>query len=225
MKLLKILFIGVLVLAGFFWIKAHQPSMKDMYPEQCWFLIDDQFSELFQQKIKDYVVDKYHAYKDPNKILEDVALQFTEISSMDAYICKIDKMCFTFDGARPMFILNNNIVDSNLHMINKLHYRNDIVQGLYTITSTNSLALQDIMKFTQMVPLSIFQEFDVVWHNSAEVFLQSKKNKHEQLLFSMQNVPTLEDVSLFKELQKNMSNNKKKSKIFDFRFHNQVIVK
>lgn len=225
MKLLKKLITTLLVLAGFFWIKSHQPSFQAVYPEQCWFLIDEKFSSSFQQQIKDFVADKYHVCKNPEQILQDVSTKFTEISSMDAYICKIDKICFTFDGARPLFVLNDQVVDNNFHLINKNYYRNDIVKNLQVITASNTSRLQEMMKFMSGVPVALFEEFDMRWNSDSEIILQAKTKKQEQLMFSMKSIPTLDDIALFKDLQKNIGTKKKKGNVFDFRFNNQVIVK
>ena len=55
MKLFKNLLVASLVFAGFFLIKAYQPSMQVSYPDQCSFTIDEQFSKSHQQRIKDFV--------------------------------------------------------------------------------------------------------------------------------------------------------------------------
>lgn len=224
-KLLKKMLVMLLVVAGFFWVKAYQPSLQAMYPEHCSFLIDDRFSTKFQQDLKNYVQSKYQVYRDPDIVLDHVASDFVEVASMDAYICKVDKICFTFNAVEPLFLLNDTIVNQNLNTVKKEHYSDDVASTLQQITAHQTSSLQSIMQFMLHLPLVVANEFDVSWHDETEVVLQAKKSKKSQLLFSLAHMPTVADINLFRLLQKDLEDKKNKKRVFDFRFNNQVIVR
>lgn len=234
MKLLIKMFIAALVFPLIFLgIKAYQPSIQSVYPEKCAFLIDEQFSAPFQAKLQMYVNQKYQSSKDVEKILHDISERFNEIQSADAYICKTDHLCFSFDASKPLFLLNEQVVCSNFQLANKEHYHSDIVCKLSCITSSmllvgNMLGAKKLADFVVGVPLEIFQEFHVHWQSGHEIILSQKefsgKNKRsDDLIFSASRIPTLEDVFLFKKIQ-SMSKTHKKQ-MYDFRFKDQIVVK
>lgn len=198
--------------------------MTAVYPNQCAFLIDEQFSETYQAALQDCVRQKYDSCKDLKQILDDVSSVFPEIETMDAYVCKTDHLCFAFDAAKPLFLLNDSVVCHNARMVDQKHYRTDLVHGLFKIESGSPPEVERLLTFVAAVPESIFQEFDVHWNNDDEIALYPKGKKSDTLLFSSQTAPTLDAIALFKDIAQRQKKSNKKQ-VYDFRFNNQVIVK
>lgn len=207
--------------------------MQAVYPQQCAFLIDEQFSAPFQTTLQTYVSQKYQSCKDVEKILHDISEQFNEIQSMDAYVCKTDHLCFSFDACKPLFLLNEQVVCNNFQLANKDHYHGDIVRGLSRITTSvlsdiDISSTKKVADFIAHVPLEVFQEFDINWHSDHEIILSQKElsgkdKKSDILIFSASKVPTQEDIILFKRIQ--AASKVRKKQIYDFRFKDQIIVK
>lgn len=235
MKLLIKMLIAVLVLLLIFLgVKKYQPSMQAVYPQQCAFLIDEQFSAPFQATLQTYVNQQYQSCKDVEKVLHDISDQFAEIQSMDAYVCKTDHLCFSFDASKPLFLLDEQVVCNNFKRTNKDHYHPDIVSNLFRISSNNPSSAdlsgsKKIADFIAQVPGEIFQEFDVRWLSDDEIILSQIKNisakdkKSDVLIFSASKIPTREDIILFKKIQ--TASNVRKKQMYDFRFKDQIIVK
>lgn len=224
MKLLKKILIAALIaVLCFYMFKKYQPSIKAVYPKQCSFLIDKQFSLAYQKTLQNFVSQKYEFCKDFKQILDDVSEQFFEIESMDAYVCKTDHLCFSFDAAKPLFLLNDHVVCRNKYVASKDHFNQDVVDGLVAIESKNVPEIERVISFAEKVSLSVFQEFDLLWNNDYEIALTVKNKKSDILLFSVKNLPTLDAIALFKTVKQQKKSNKKQ--IYDFRFNNQLIVK
>ena len=224
MKLLKKILIAVVILlALFFGIKKYTPSLNAVYPQQCIFLIDEQFSSQFQKTLKTFVNQKYESCKDLKQILEDVSLKFYEIEAMDAYLCKTDHLCFTFNSSKPLFMLNESVVCNNLRLIQKENFNPNIIKNLHNIESSCLSDISTIVDFIANIPDSIFQEFNIDWKSKEEIILSQKNKKSDLLLFCATSLPTLNNVSLFKQIKMAQKNNSKQ--IYDFRFSNQIIIK
>lgn len=224
MKLLKKILMAALITVLCFYIyKKYQPSIKAVYPKQCSFLIDKQFSLAYQKTLQNFVSQKYEFCKDFKQILDDVSGQFSEIESMDAYVCKADHLCFSFDSAKPLFLLNDRVVCRNKYVASKDHFNQDIVDGLVAIESKKVIEIEQVIAFAEKVSPSIFQEFEVFWNNDDEIALSLKNKKSDTLLFSVKNFPTLDTIALFKTVKQQKKSNKKQ--MYDFRFNNQLIVK
>lgn len=212
--MLPLLFLGM---------KRYAPSLQAMYPQQCTFLIDEQFSGVFQTALQVYVDEKYSSCKDMQQILDEVFLHFPEVRSMDACVQKADKVCFTFEAVHPLFVLNDSIVGDNLRLMSKDHYNRDILEHLHTITATLPCDVGAIVDFFQQVPDSVFKDFHVHLNSSDEIVLSQKRGGMHELLFCMSNKPTLQAISIFEKIKQRKDN--KKKQIFDFRFNNQIIIK
>lgn len=222
--------------------------MQAVYPQQCAFLIDEQFSAPFQTTLQTYVSQKYQSCKDVKQLLNDISGKFNEIQSMDAYVCKTDHLCFSFDACQPLFLLNEQVVCNNFQLANKEHYHGDIVNNLFRIT-TDNLSCTDVSGYKKVadfithVPAEIFQEFDVRWYSDNEIILSQKESSGSEssgsessgkkssgkdkrsdiLIFSDSKIPTLQDIVLFKKIQATSKSRKKQ--MYDFRFKDQIIVK
>lgn len=229
MKLFKKMFIAILViLTIFLGLKKYQPAMPTVSPQQCVFLIDEQLSAPFQAALQAYVGQRYQSYKDVEKVLQEVSCQFSEIQSMDAYVCKTDHLCFSFDACKPLFLLNEQIVCNNFQLVNKDHYHSDIVNNLFRVATPllsdmDSFTPKKIADFVVHVPQDIFKEFDVSWDNDCEIILSQKNKKSDALVFSAAKIPTSEDIVLFKKIQ--AISKVRKNQMYDFRFKDQIIVK
>lgn len=197
--------------------------MQAVYPQRCAFLLDEQFSAPFKTTLQTYVNQKYQSCKNIKQILQDVSGQFNEIESMDAYVCKTDHLCFSFDAYKPLFLLNDKVVGDNFQLMSKDHYHHEIVDGLLGI---KAFCLQEVAKiaaFVAQTPSEVFKEFDLNWLNHDEIQLSQKDKKSDMLIFSATKVPTLDDILLFKKIQTATKNRKKQ--IYDFRFKDQIVVK
>lgn len=227
MKLGKVITFVLLAGAGFYLVRAYQPSVKMMYPQECAFLIDDQFSSSFRKKLQEHALHIYRQSRDPQLVIDDVAHRFPEVSSMDAHICKTDKVCFTFDGAKPLFKLNDALVVCNNHQkILKDCFNSELLDDLHDIKAQEDQSLQALTSFFTLLPKGVFDDFDVLWTDEGEVALQTKTKKPEHLFFSSTIVPTQKDIDLFKKIQHvEHQKGKKKKKIYDFRFKNQIVIR
>lgn len=226
MKLLKGVGVALLLLAGFFWIKSNHSSIKNVYPNRCSFLIDEQFSADFKTDLKDFVEQEYQTSKDPKKIIDDVVQKFSHIGMADAYICKTDKLCFSFEAAKPLFVVNDAIIlcDNN-QVVNKSYYRSDIAQSLSGLQVKQDVEPEILLQFMSMVPQSIFQDFDLTWDDKDQIVCSSKGKTKERLFFSVQRAPSEKDVLFFKDLKSEILKKGVNKRVFDFRFSNQVIIK
>lgn len=226
MKLLKKLSIIALVLAGFFFMKTYQPIVNIVYPDQCHFLLDEQFSDAFQQELKTFVAKQYQDTKDPQAIVRDVANIFSPVVTIDAYVCNSDKFCFSFDGAKPLFVLNGEqVVCDNYKVVDKRCYNHEIVGDLCAMTAISDRSANVLISLFQKLPKFVFQEFEIKVDRDDNVVLQAKKKSRDELFFSLKNIPTEEDIGFFKVIQNNSSQKVKTKKVYDFRFHNQIIIR
>ncbi|MBI2352869.1 hypothetical protein HYV11_01330 [Candidatus Dependentiae bacterium] len=224
MKLLKKIFIAVLIgIIVLYGCKKYLFSIQTAFPKQCSFFIDKQLSSSYQSKLKDFVNHEYLAGKDAKQILDGVNDRFLEIEAMNAYICKTDRLCFSFDASHPLFLLNDYLVCHNGKMIPKMNYQDKLIDDLVKITLQNDQSVDVLINFFSAVCPAIFKEFDVAWNGENEIVLSLKNNKKDCLLFSSKNIPTLELVTLFKQNQQQRKGNK--GLVYDFRFSNQMIIK
>lgn len=212
-----------MLLLLFLGVKRYAPSLKAVYPQQCTFLIDEQFSAPFQATLQAYVHKKYNSCKDLKQTLDHVSLQFHEVIGMNAYVCKTDQLCFTIEAVKPLFVLNDFVVGVNLQLMQNDHYNLNVISNLHRITATLPCDVRIVADFFQHVPDSIFKKFNVEWHDRNEVVLSQKESGVDELLFCMSNKPTEEAISFFEKIKHKKQ--KKKKQIFDFRFNNQIVIK
>lgn len=214
------------MLAGFYLIRAYQPTMKAVYPTQCAFLFDDAMSPAMRQQVQEVVQQQYDQHRDPELVVQKVSDQFPQVVAMDAYICKTDKLCFSFDLAQPLFTLNDSlVVCSNKQLLNKDCYRHDVVKHLRGLAASVDESLEQLSELYRALSAEILDQFKVEWVNQNEIVLR-QDGSSDVLLFSLACIPCQRDIDQFKQLiQSDKLKKQKKKRVFDFRFHNQVIVR
>lgn len=228
MKLLQKIFLAVVsIFLLFVLLKKYQPSLHAMYPQQCTFIMNDTLSESFKQTLQKHIYSSYQDSQKVQPIFDEIVQRYGAIKSMDAYICNADQMCFTFDVAKPLFLLNNVLVCDNLQTMDANYFKPDVIGALNSISSTlpNS-DLAQIQQLVQHMPTCLFTMFDVAWHGPDEIILSDKQTKKNALLFSMEVAPTPERIELFKQLAALVPDKKKqKEHRYDFRFKDQIVIK
>lgn len=227
MKGIVYILVAILCASGFFLVKKRTPSIQQILPEQCVFLMDEGLSKSFQDNVSSTITAAYGQSKDPQAVISKISQQYPEISSMKVHLCKTDKICFLLDGQKPLFLLNGqSVVCDNDAVIPKDHFSSGIVGDLTRVTADDNQNVSSMVRFFEKLPAAIKTNFETNWVSDSEIVLREKNKQGESFLVAVHQVPQEKDIELCRSIQDPAAfKNKKKSIAYDLRFNNQIVVR
>jgi len=226
-KIVRYFVIILIVLVGFLVIKKTKTNMRQILPERCVFLVDDGLSKSFQDNVTSLISMQYAESKNPQEVIAKISQQFPEVSSMKVHLCQTDKICFSLELQKPLFLLNDLFVvcDSDV-MIPKEHFSLEVVRELPLMTCQGEPLISSMVLFFEKLPQKIQQNFLVRWASPTEIILQEKGNKSIAFLVAAESALNEKDIEQSKLIYESLPvKNKKKFVTFDVRFKNQIVVR
>ena len=146
---------------------------------------------------------------------------------MKVHLCQTDKICFSLELQKPLFLLNDKFVacDSDV-IIPKDHFSSEIVAKLPLLSCSCEPNVLGMRQFFEKLPESIQQGFGINWICDTEIILKEKGKSNLTLICSMQHVPSQKDIEHCKSICESLPvKSKKKNVSYDLRFKNQIIVR
>lgn len=190
-------------------------------------MLDEGLSESFQDNVTSSICSQYATTKDPQGVISKISEQFPEVSTMKVHLCQTDKICFSLELQKPLFLLNDKFVvcDSD-GMIPKDHFNFDVVTNLPRLNCSCDPNASAMRQFFEKLQESIQKDFEINWISGTEIILKEKNKPSVTFVCSEQHVPNQKDIEHCKSIYESLPvKNKKKNMSYDLRFKNQIIVR
>lgn len=215
--------------------KVFIPSKKTLQrivPQQCSCNLDTILSSDYQKKIIKTIQALHQEDKNPHDVIQQATQEFPEISHMQAEICSADTICFYAQVAKPVFLLNDQLVISDTQVASKKENVDlDILNCLPKVYSKKSQEYAPMLAFMQNIPKELTKNYIITWFDKDLILFKSQEYENMSCLVSAALMPT---VQLFQDCcdlhnqNFNKGSKKKNNKTmveYDIRFKNQIIIK
>lgn len=233
------LIVFIVTVIGFLLVKKWSPHIQKILPEQSIFFIEPSCSDDFKKMLKDSIGSQYKEFKDPGAVVHLVSQQFPVVSSVKVHICKTDKICFSVDLQKPLFVLGTQqVVCDNFSIVSVESFNARLVQQLPVITyERNCLSIDDrlvvrIVHFFKRLPSCVTSGFDMHMISLDEIILREKNRPNVSYVVSADDNVTLKKLAQCLEIQDAATSlvgakkaYKKKNVTYDLRFKNQIVVR
>jgi len=233
-----IIFLGLLVVL-FLVNYQYKPDMTLLYPDDCSFTFDGNFSQAIQLEMKNFIDAAYKKGKNPSSLLPSIETKFESIRSIIIDMQNPEQLHFTIQSYHPLFRLNDTLV---VCQQGKLFEKNIFTQSslkkLENVMYEGSLHQKNIhrlMKFVALVADHVFKDFSIRWLDKNNVWLDQKEGKDLSLLVGYTLPPTEKDIMECRNLRGQVIDKPCKDKrgkpckknitwVCDLRFDQQIVL-
>lgn len=204
---------------------------SNMVPQQCSCSLDSMLSADHQKKITESIQQLHQVSKNPHEIITKIVQDFPEIKDMQAEICSADKICFNAQAVQPVFLLNDDLVVSDVYTTFKQESLDiKTLNLLPKIYSQENDQCKDMALFIRQLPHEIAKSYKMSWSDKDHIFFKHQKHANMVCLVSDSLIPSVDIFEncceLYDEfLKKSFKKNNKTMVQYDIRFKDQIIVK
>ncbi len=230
-KLGWILFVGAVV-GGIWMLRKHRQSMGAIAPTQCVFHMDRKWSKSFQNTLQKSIQSWYEGSKNPDQVIEQTITDFPLVDVVHAQICSADKICFSIDGLKPVFVINDQSVVSSTGVVSdKSVFSDELCTQLPHVTAQSMDQLQSMIPFFETLDPAVWQNYQITWHCKDTIACVSKQYPSMRCILSVYDVPTAKTMQTCVDLYQDhcakvsKKKNKQQGMEYDVRFRNQIIVR
>lgn len=240
MTAFKKIMIAVAFIGLCLWLsRQHKPDMTLVYPDDCSFTLDSNFSQTMKSEIKSFIDRAYKENKKPASLLPSIESQFPVIRSIIVDMQNPDQLNFTIQAYQPMFMVNDSFVLSEQGQIfDKAVFENKLISQLENVTYDGTLHHKDIdrlIKFVGSLSDPILQDFSIRWVGKYNVWLDQKNGDDLSLLVGYSRPPTILDIAECRNLRGQVIDKPCKDKrgkpcksnstwVCDLRFDQQIVL-
>jgi len=235
----KVILGGVFLLTCFFINKHYKSDMTLVYPNDCSFSFDHNFSRAMQLEMKSFIDDTYKKNKKPSNLLSLIEQKFSSIRSIIIDMNNPEQLHFTIQSYQPLFLLNDSfVVCKQGQLFEKNIFAHDVINALRNIKYDGSFHKKDIerlMKFITSLSDPILQDFSIRWLGKHNVWLDQKQGKDLSLLVGYALLPKNKDIAECRKLRGQIVDKPCKDKqgkpcqqnitwVCDLRFDQQIVL-
>ena len=235
----KVILVIILLLAGFWASKQCKPDMTVVYPDDCSFTFDRNFSDAMRSEMRSFIDEAYQKNKKPSNLLPSIEDKFSSIKSIIIDMHKPEQLNFTIQSYQPIFMINNSLVVCKQgQLFEKTIFANDVIAKLENVSYDGPLHQKDIdrlMKFVASLTDPILKEFSVRWIGKHNVWLDLKQGDDLSLLVGYTLPPTMQDIAECRKLRGQVIDTpckdtrgkpcrKNTSWVCDLRFDQQIVL-
>ena len=240
MTAFKKVILVIALLGGCYWLSnQYKPDMTLVYPDDCSFSIDSQFSQSIKAEIKSFIDAAYKQSKNPSNLLPSIESKFPSIKSIIIDMQNPEQLSFAIQAHQPMFMLNNSLVVCQQgQLFEKSVFANNVISKLENVTYDGRLHQKDIdrlMNFVDSLSDPILKDFSIRWLGKYNVWLDQKQGDDLSLLVGYTFPPTMSDIAECRNLRGQVVDAPCKNKkgkpcknnitwVCDLRFDQQIVL-
>lgn len=233
--IMAIAFIGIC-----FWL-SHQckPDMTLVYPDDCSFSFDANFSHAIKAEMRSFIDAAYKNNKKPAHLLPSIESQFPAIKSIVVDMQNPEQLNFAIQSYQPVCLLNDALVVCQQgHMFEKSIFDHKVVSKLQNVVyegPLHSKEIERLMKFITSLSDPILKDFSIRWLGKYNVWLDQKQGDDLSLLVGYTLPPTISDIAECRRLRGQIVDAPCKNKrgkpcknnttwVCDLRFDQQIVL-
>ena len=240
----KVILVIIVLFVAVWASRQYKPDMTIVYPDDCSFIFDRNFSYAMQHEMKSFIDEAYKKNKKPSNLLPSIEDKFSSIRSIVIDMNNPEQLNFTIQAFQPIFLVNNSLVVCKQgQLFEKNIFANDVIAKLENINYEGSFQPKDIdrlMKFVASLSDPILKDFSIRWVGKHNVWLDQKQTSDSSLhdlslLVGYTLPPTMQDVAECRNLRGQIVDKPCKDKrgkpcknnttwVCDVRFDQQIVL-
>ena len=222
------------------WLLQWQaPDMTMVYPDNCAFTLDKNFSQSTQLEIKKFIDDAYKKSKNPSHLLPQIESKFIGVQSIIIDMQNPDILHFTIQAYQPIFLLNHEHAVCRCGKFFPISFFSQEKMAQLQNISFDGVPtpknLERIIRFFELLTDPILQDFSIRWIDKHAIWLDQKQGLDLSLLVGYEHVPTLQDIAQCRQLRGQIVDKPCKDKrgkpcknkmtwVCDLRFDRQIVL-